>query len=384
MPNKYSPFLEYLLASGISISFASNFAESSNLVGFLRRLFDGFELLLWCFLNKISLNKVSFVFTHSALIDKDILFLMYYGNLTFETEEFSRDGLDLAQLLAAIDIPKVVHLTHYAYCVKSGAENLLALRPSLLVAENNLKNNSLFYNKYFSDVPGIFQCLPYVAAGRFQKIKSMPLRINKLVVTGTITYKIKSPEFIDFYAVNELQPLRRSLYQQAAQYLGHMDCLISDLDASRRSKTEALESKWRKQLKQLKRFKPTNAQKDYYKKDIVNIYNDYTMFAVPEEICDLPAIGFVEGMACGAAYLGIRSPMYEDIGMVAGVHYIDYDGTVSDLMAKVRHYQEHPNEVERIAQEGYRFVHQQLSAQSVYGAFVDRLYALAQDSGTGR
>jgi hypothetical protein len=108
------------------------------------------------------------------------------------------------------------------------------------------------------------------------------------------------------------------------------------------------------------------------------------MFAVPEEICDLPAIGFVEGMACGTAYLGIRSPMYEDIGLVAGVHYIGYDGTVSDLMAKVSHYQEHPLEVERIAQEGYRCVRQQLSAQTVFGAFVERLRELSKDSRGGR
>jgi hypothetical protein len=107
------------------------------------------------------------------------------------------------------------------------------------------------------------------------------------------------------------------------------------------------------------------------------------MFAVPEEVCDLPAIGFVEGMACGTAYLGLRNPMYEDIGMVAGVHYIPHDGTVSDLMAKVSYYQQHPDEVALIAMEGCRFVREHLCSQTVYGDFVERLLALSRASQRG-
>ena len=54
------------------------------------------------------------------------------------------------------------------------------------------------------------------------------------------------------------------------------------------------------------------------------------MFVVPEEANDLPGIGFVEGMACGSAYIGLDDGMYKDIGLIPRKHYITYDGTLED------------------------------------------------------
>ena len=44
-------------------------------------------------------------------------------------------------------------------------------------------------------------------------------------------------------------------------------------------------------------------------------------------------IGFVEGMACGSAYIGLDDPMYKDIGLIPGKHYIIY-GTLEDLKSR--------------------------------------------------
>jgi glycosyltransferase involved in cell wall biosynthesis len=362
LPNKYAPLLDYLLDSQVELYFASHLGLPATLGGLLKRLRDGFELLLWCAVHHISLRKVGLVFTAKSLAQKDVLFLMHYGNFSYETERLADSGLCLARSLAGVDIHKVAHLTHYAYCASSGARNLAALGPALLLAENNLARNSPFFRLYFSQVAGAFHCLPYTPAARFQERKPFAHRINKMVVTGSITYKMKSPEFIDFYQVNELQPLRRKLYEQASAYAAEMDCMISDLDASR--------------------LVGGKAQQDYYRQDIVDIYNAYTMFAVPEEVCDLPAIGFVEGMACGTAYLGQVNPMYQDIGMLAGVHYIGYDGTVEDLMAQVAYYQQRPEQVARIAQAGSLFVREQFSASRVYGNLIKRLQALVHPEGS--
>jgi hypothetical protein len=377
LPNKYAPFLDYLLRADVEVFFTSSLVHEPHLSGVLKRLLDGLQLVLWCVLNKISLRRVGLIFTRKSLSDKDVLFLMHYGNFTFETEELAAKGMALAQHLAELRIHKVVHLTHYAYCPLSGARNLAILHPDLLVAENNLAANSSYYGKYFGSVPGQFLCLPYTPAPRFQNRKSFDQRINKLVVTGSITYKMKSPEFIKFFGVDELQPMRRKLYEQAGDYQEQMDCLISDLDASRQKKPQHAQN-WFIAL--ARRVFGRHAQQDYYKKDIVDIYNSYAMFAVPEEICDLPAIGFVEGMACGAAYLGLANPMYQDIGMVPGVHYIAYDGTVADLMAKARFYQGRPDEVRRIADAGCRFARSYLSPDTVYAAFIERLQSMAAQS----
>lgn len=370
LPNKYSPFLDYLLRADMELFFTSNLIHEPNMKGWLKRLLDGLELVLWCVLNRISLRQISLIFSTKSLVDKDVLFLMHYGNFTFETEAFAAKEVALAQHLAELKIHKVVHLTHYAYCPLNGARNLALLHPDLLVAENNLAANSSYYKEYFRNVPGQFLCLPYTPAARFQNRKGFDERINKLVVTGSITYKMKSPEFIKFFGVDELQPTRRKLYEQAGDYQEQMDCLISDLDASRQKEPQHTPNR----LTALAhRIFGRHVQQDYYEKDIVAIYNSYAMFAVPEEICDLPAIGFVEGMACGAAYLGLANPMYQDIGMVPGVHYITYDGTVADLMTKVRFYQGHAAELKRIAEAGRQFVQNHLNSESIYSTFIQHL-----------
>jgi hypothetical protein len=370
-PNKYAPLLEYLLQSEVDVYFSTDLPHDSSLKSLFKAAFDGFELVLWCFLNRINFSKVSLIFRKKSLEKGDILFLMHYGNLTNETEEGAIQGMVPAQSLGALNILKVVHLTHYAYCPTTGAHNLALLKPDLLVAENNLENNSNYYNKYFKISESQFLCLPYVAASRFKNTKPFLQRINKIVVTGSITYKMKSPEFIDFFAADELQPMRRKLYEQATHYKKQMDCLVSDLNASRVvTETKDTQSQGTSAVHVIE---SSSAQFDYYKKDIVEIYNSYTMFAVPEEICGLPAIGFVEGMACGSVYFGLDDPMYQNIGMNPGVHYVSYDGTVIDLMAKVNYYQEHPTELIKIGEAGSKFVLEYLNPTVIYSKFVRQL-----------
>lgn len=371
MPNKYSPFLEYLIQTNVDVHFASDIHHGSDFKGWLKSTFDCFELVLWCLLNGIQFSKISLIFSKKVLNKKDILFFMHYGNLTFETENFAKKGALVGNAFGDMDIFKVVHLTHYAYCPLTGAHNLALVKPDLLVAENNLKKNSTYFNKYFNFYKNQFLCLPYVAASRFKNLKPFDLRFNKIVVTGSITYKMKSPEFIDFFAADELQPMRRKLYEQAAFYTKQMDCLISDLNASRTLAVNTDEKN--KTTCPHHGFGAVSDQVSYYKKDIVEIYNSYTMFTVPEEICSLPAIGFVEGMACGSVYFGLDDPMYRDIGMYPGIHYIGYDGTVADLMIKVDYYQIHPEELSKIGQNGYRFVSENLNQAVIYDDFVQQL-----------
>jgi spore maturation protein CgeB len=48
--------------------------------------------------------------------------------------------------------------------------------------------------------------------------------------------------------------------------------------------------------------------------------------------------------------------MYSDLGLKGGIHYVPYDGTIKDLTKKIKYYQVHPDELEKIAAAGYRFV----------------------------
>lgn len=371
LPNKYEQFFDYVLKSDLDIYLTNDLFQTNGLKGVVKSIIDAFQLIIWCMLNKVSLRRVRFIFSKNGLQGKDILFMMLYGNLTHESDALAKGGRHLADFLSDVNIYKVIHMTHYAYNPKISSANLAVISPNLLVAENNLLRHSDFFKHFFSDIPHYFYQMAYTPAGRFIKHKQFGGRINKLVVTGTITFKMQQDDFIKFYKTNELQPLRRSLYENAHMYTNQMDCMISDLNASRELNPAINRIQYLHNF--FKKLFGIHPQKKYYKQNIVDIYNSYKMFTVPEELCDLPAIGFVEGMACGSAFFGISSPMYSDLGMLANVHYVSYDGSLEDLMRKVSYYQDHNDQLELIASNGYEFVTNNLNVEAVYRKFIDQL-----------
>jgi len=371
IPNKYAPLFDYVVNSDADIYFTTALLYDVGIKGFISSVFDAIELLFWCYLNKISLRKVDLIFKKDSLRGKDVLFMMHYGSFTYENRQASVRCARLAEYLSDVNIYKIVHMTHFAYNPSVGFENLKKLSPDLLVAENNLSVSSPFFIKYFANLDCKFYQLPYTPANRFVRKTPFNERLNKIVATGSITYKMRSSDFIEFYGVDELQPLRRELYETSSKYSSELDSLISDLNASRLNESRVKKSGLIESL--LKRAVSKHPQLSYYRQDIVATYNAYTMFTVPEELCNLPAIGFVEGMACGCVFLGIDDPMYRDIGMVPNVHYVAYDGSVSDLMEKVRYYQKNIEELEVIANAGYGFVNGNLNSNVVYKAFFDQI-----------
>lgn len=380
LPTKYAPLLEYALSSDTKIFFASSFVNQGGVKGFMKSIIEPIMLIYWCRLNKISWSKIGFVFTKKGLSDKDAMFIFHYGNFTHEQIAIAERTKKQAEILADTPIFKVVHLTHYIYRPDIGFANLKRLSPDLLVAENNLVINSSYFQKYFGTVNTKFELLPYTFADRFVNKTPFKERVNKMVATGSITYKMTDSDFISFYKSNELQPMRRILFEHASEYPKEMDCLISDLNASRIDEKSVRRKNLIQRIYSLLTVR--HPQLNYYKKDIVRVYNEYKMFVVPEEICDLPAIGFVEGMACGCAYIGLDNPMFRDIGLVPGTHYIAYDGTLPDLMSKVRYYQQHIDELETIATCGYEYVVHHLSPDTVYKKFFQQLKALATEKQT--
>lgn len=103
------------------------------------------------------------------------------------------------------------------------------------------------------------------------------------------------------------------------------------------------------------------------------------MFVVPEEINDLPGIGFVEGMACGCAYIGKIDPMYTDLGLKPNYHYVGYDGSLKDLIKKINYYQKYPKELEKIANRGYQFVTKNFNGANVAKKFISDLEKLTEN-----
>ena len=108
---------------------------------------------------------------------------------------------------------------------------------------------------------------------------------------------------------------------------------------------------------------------------MVEKFNEYKMHVVGEEILGIPGIGYVEGMACGSAYIGLDSPMYRDLGLIPRVHYIAYDGTKEGLRSTIEYWQrsENQEELEKIALSGCNFVRTNFRGDKVASMLIAKL-----------
>ena len=225
------------------------------------------------------------------------------------------------------------------------------------ISESNLQKNSEIFRRYYHiDKPWIIH--PFVYQERFKPIKPFAERKNKVFSTGTITYKTHK-EFIDTYGDPCDQPARKFVKDNPEFFKDTVDCFSSDyLEGSDRKEIKSTDWKIVQLWKKIHNRFHTGHQKKYFSFNMVEKFNEYKMCLLGEEILGVPGIGFVEGMACGCAYIGLDSDMYRDYGLIPGVHYITYDGTKEGLRAVVEHYQKEENQVEleRIAKKGCEYV----------------------------
>ena len=216
---------------------------------------------------------------------------------------------------------------------------------------------------------------PFVFAPRFKCIKPFAERLNKAFSTGTII-NVERTEFTDVYGDACNQPSRRQIYDHAEELKPWVDCFnnyyLEDDKLKQVKSSDFLFVRWYKVYYNMSH---TGRQKKYFSFDMVEKFNEYKMFIVGEEVVGIPGIGFVEGMACGSAYIGQNIGLYEDYGMKEGVHYIGYDGTLEDLKAKITYYQqlEHQEELERIANAGYEFAQTHFRGEIVAKELLDKL-----------
>ena len=232
--------------------------------------------------------------------------------------------------------------------------------------EVNLKTNCELYRKYYHiDKPWIIH--PFVFAERFQNRKPFNERKNMAFATGTITYKVHK-EFLDTYGDSCDQPSRKQIKDNPEFLKDTVYCTSSDyLEDNAGKPIKDNDFVLIKLYKKIYNRLFTGKQKKYFSFDMVEAFNSYKMCIVGEEILGIPGIGFVEGMACGCAYIGIDSPAYRDWGLVPGIHYITYDGTKEDLKRVIEYYQmdEHQEELERIARTGYDYVRTHFNGDAV-------------------
>jgi hypothetical protein len=341
-PRNLSYLLELIKEQeGVKIytDFLSTYAPIRTWVNFpiwLRRIVGFIDMHIWCLANKVPWNKI-----HTKLCrlnpEQDVIFAHGTINSIFESEELTQSS-SLSKFKGLVWI----YANHFFTHPENVSQNYKLIHQAKLVAETKLNNNS-FYQKFFGKF-GENYVLPYAFQQRFEDRKPFQERKNKALAVGTyLCLQDNDPghkEVIEHFGTHALHPMRKAIYDARRDITEQIDSIISkqpfEDDEEKNRKAQELRGI---ALYLFKLF--AQEQKNYLSLDIVDQYNQYMMVIAPEEIIGLPSISFVEAMACRCAYLGVDSEIYSNLGLEAGKHYIGYDGTLENLLTKVKYYQEH-------------------------------------------
>jgi len=342
---KYSHLIDFFLQKdGVIFSYVDSYNHKSK-VGIKKILPRLFGFYVWAIVNKINPFRIKVITEVSDIKKDDVIFTFLYFNFTNQNANLSEHRLLLNKNFAKINALKVIHFSHFNYNSNYAAKNFKMANFDLIIAENNLIDNSPYFQKYFKWYNNHFLVIPFVPKDRFKNIMPFLNRKNKAVATGTITLPMDK-DFVNFFGHSDLHPMRTLIYEQNKRLINYIDSYISPIIEKDKNIL-------------------TDKQKNYFSFDIVEKYNEYKMFIVPEEISGLPGIGFVEGIKCGAAFIGKESKMYADFGLISGVNYIGYDGTLEDLIEKISYYQSATKELEKIALSGYNLIQTEFTKEKI-------------------
>lgn len=286
---------------------------------------------------------------------------------------FYRHHAEQFQYMEQVEAFKVLSMIHFTGS-REEAAILDKVRPNCLMNECNLRTNSEIFRRFYR-YNGPWVIHPFVFEDRFKPMEPFNQRKTMAFATGTITYK-ETPDFIEVYGDPCDQPSRKQIKDNPEYLAGCVDCYSSDyLEDADLLQTNPNDNALVKFYKKFYNRMHTGQQKKYYSFNMVDKFNEYKMCIVGEEILGVPGIGFVEGMACGCAYIGLDSPIYTDLGLYPGVHYIGYDGSLEDLKAKIQYYQapENQEELEQIAKTGCDFVRKNFNGDTVAENLLNKL-----------
>lgn len=367
------------LVDGTQSSFyqTAYFEKTIARIPFLLKIFSYFEMGIWMILNRVNPFKCKVYFRAKKLDPQnDIIFSIGFTSYKSHLQKYK--GLVL------------VNLSHYHLHTEDIYKYLKKLKHGFLVAENDLIKND-YFKHYFPGVKKVYH-LPFsFLSGRFKKTKKFNKRINKCFASGPMSVP-SSSSYIKYYGEGAaLNPMRDLIYKNKESLKKVIDAYIYPHNEALKELKEIKQSdsffkKWAK-----KRLPPWvlkllfNYQLPYFRFDIVEKYNEYKMFMSSEERTGLPSLKILEGMACGSALVAIDDPMYTNIGFKDGVNYIAFkENDLKDLEKKIRYYQNHPKELEKIAENGCKFAISQFLPEKVTNIFWQDLEQLSDSFKKGK
>ena len=304
--------------------------------------------------NKLDAKKIRILRSEKDIRKDDIIVL-------YVKYPYQFDGMERVNAFKAVSL---IHLMgNYVEC----SDLLLKVQPDYLFGESNFFNfNDEFKDKFKWFDSKNFCLLPFVFEDRFRQLTPFQQRKNKAMSVGTIT----------FYKGEVTQPSRQQIKENAVELEKYIECYNEYYKEGFKTK-EVLPTDGfvNRVLKDCYNITHEGKQKKYFSFNMVEKFNEFKMCIVGEERHGIPGIGFVEGMACGCAYIGLNNGIYEQYGLREGIHYIGYDGTLSDLKAKIEYWQKVENQerLESIARAGCEYVQSHFNKNIVSSDFLSAI-----------
>ncbi len=332
--------------------------------------FSFFEVYLWCFLNGVNPLRRKIIFSLDGLDpERDVLFGFMATGKTFLDPVLTERSF-----FKAFSGKKVLHTTHFYERTARLATTVRATGVRAMIGEANLKD-SPYFSMHFDYIDDVY-IVPFVLRKRYVSTSAFISRKNKCVALGTLmlfpSNHQPTKDHYAYFGVNALHPMRKTIAK-------NIDSLTNVIDSRMITVEQATVKKRKKWYAALWSKIVHPVGQPYHAFDIVETFNAYRMFVASEENIGLPSINSVEGMACGCAYIGLESPMYADLGMISGVHYVGYDGTLDGLVSKIAYYQGHEQELLAIADAGKRFVQKTFTEENAIRSFIGACEALKND-----
>jgi hypothetical protein len=210
-----------------------------------------------------------------------------------------------------------------------------------------------FFKTKFNYYSGKVIPVPFGFTDRFININSFDLRINKVVGVGSVNpirmldWDVKCfKEVSDFYPDEcWMHRTRRFLLKEKENIRDYADLMF-----------------------------PEFPQVKDFRYDLVNKFNEYTMFTSCESIYYFPPAKVFEGAACGTVNVLIDHWCNKDLGFKDGLNCIMYkEGCKESFKEKVGFYQNNIDKLSDIASNGERHVRKNFTHASIAALIYDSL-----------
>jgi hypothetical protein len=335
------------------------------------------EARLWSELNGLNIKPENFLCRPDQIQSGDIIFAFSIYFLSRPLPEYPPSS-DLIGIFSRSDIFKVVHLTHYVFHLEKIAANLKTFNVNMCCYESNLAKTK-FFSRHFPFISEVVT-VPFAVQDRFGLFKPFDQRESRCIVTGGISFmKLAelNKEFFFEFSVNNFYPLRVLISENAemlSSYLAvNTGYYETEMKEAKQDEPFSLE-RWREIVaspaSSLEGIHKTTA---YYGKNMVELYNNFRLSYVSEELSYTPALGFFESMACGAVPIGVDSFIYNDIGLVEDRNYLTFDGSLGDLLAVVVQVAKNPDCISHIPAENQALIKRNFTEQAVLKRFISDL-----------